>query len=128
MTCLRCQHDGAKRFGTYGRLRIQRYRCNSCRSTFTQPRRKPLGRHSIEIGKAVQVVTLLTEGMSVRAVTRITGVHKTTILSLLQTVGEKCRRVFDARVRIFTAGDVENSTIGHLLSLLMSAAYGVPCG
>jgi transposase-like protein/IS1 family transposase len=99
MTCLGCKHDGAKRFGTYGRLRIQRYRCNSCSSTFTQPRRKPLGRHSIEMSKAVQVISLLTEGMSVRAVTRITGVHKTTILSLLQTVGDKSQRVFDERVR-----------------------------
>jgi len=99
MTCLRCQHRTAKRFGTYGKLRIQRYRCNSCRATFTQPRRKPLGRHSIELSKAVQVVTLLTEGMSVRAISRITGVHKTTILSLLQTVGAKCQRIFDRTVR-----------------------------
>ncbi len=99
MTCLRCKHDGAKRFGTYGRLRIQRYRCNSCRSTFTQPRRRPLGRHSIEVSKAVQVVTLLTEGMSVRAVSRVTGVHKTTILALLQTVGEKCQRITDKLIR-----------------------------
>ncbi len=26
MTCLRCQHGTAKRFGTCGKLRIQRYR------------------------------------------------------------------------------------------------------
>jgi transposase-like protein/IS1 family transposase len=99
MTCLRCKHDGAKRFGTYGRLRIQRYRCNSCNSTFTQPRRRPLGRHSIELSKAVQVISLLTEGMSVRAISRLTEVHKTTILALLVTVGGKCRHVFDAHVR-----------------------------
>jgi len=99
MTCLKCQHGVANRFGTYGRLRIQRYRCNSCRSTFTQPRRKLLGRHSIALTKAIQVVALLTEGMSVRAVSRITGVHKTTILGLLLTVGEKCQRVFDRTVR-----------------------------
>lgn len=99
MTCLKCQHGVAKRFGTYGRLRIQRYRCNSCRATFTQPRRKPLGRHSIELSKAVQVLALLTEGMSIRAISRTTGVHKTTILALLLTVGKKCQRVFDDTVR-----------------------------
>ncbi len=27
MTCLRCKHYEAKRFGFYGRKRIQRYRC-----------------------------------------------------------------------------------------------------
>jgi transposase-like protein/IS1 family transposase len=99
MTCIRCKHEGARKFGTYGRLRIQRYRCNSCKSTFTQPRRRPLGRHSIPMEKAVQVISLLIEGMGVRAVTRLTGVHKTTILSLLQTVGDKCSRVFDQHVR-----------------------------
>ena len=99
MTCPRCEHGHAKKFGTYGRLHTQRYRCNSCRATFMQPRPRPLGRHSIELSKAVQVVTLLTEGMSVRAICRITGVHKTTILALLLTVGEKCQIVFDRIVR-----------------------------
>jgi IS1 family transposase len=80
-------------------LRIQRFRCNSCKATFTQPRQRPLGRHHIQTEKAVQVISLLTEGMSIRAVSRITGVHKTTILSLLVTVGDKCRRFFDTRVR-----------------------------
>ncbi len=37
--------------------------------------------------------------MSVRAVSRVTGVHKSTILSLLLTIGEKCRNLFDKRVR-----------------------------
>jgi IS1 family transposase len=37
--------------------------------------------------------------MSVRAVSRVTGIHKTTILSLLKTVGAKCARLFDAKVQ-----------------------------
>jgi len=41
----------------------------------------------------------MTEGMSVRAISRVTGIHKTTILSLLKTVGEKCARLFDAKIR-----------------------------
>ncbi len=32
MTCRVCQHQ-AKKFGTYGKRRIQRYRCISCRRT-----------------------------------------------------------------------------------------------
>ncbi len=42
--------------------------------------------------------TLLTEGMSVRAISRVTGIHKTTILSLLLTVGAKCADLFDQHV------------------------------
>jgi IS1 family transposase len=41
----------------------------------------------------------MVEGMSVRAISRITGVDKKTILSLLQTVGAKCQAILDARVR-----------------------------
>jgi len=99
MTCIRCQHGTANRFGTYGRLRIQRFRCNTCRATFSTPRQRPLGRHCIRTEKAVQVISLLTEGMSIRSVSRVTGVHKTTILSLVLTVGEKARRLFNARIR-----------------------------
>jgi IS1 family transposase len=41
----------------------------------------------------------MTEGMSIRAISRVTGIHKTTILALLLTVGLKCARLFDAMVR-----------------------------
>src|SRR3984957_20535430 len=99
MTCIRCKHSEAKRFGTNGRLKIQRYRCPACKNTFSEPRQKPLGRHYISTEKATQIVTLLLEGMSVRAVSRVTGAHQGTILSLLLTVGSKARNLFDARVR-----------------------------
>ena len=99
MTCIRCKHQEAKRFGTYGRHKIQRYRCPACKPTFSEPRQKPLGRHYISTESAAQIITLLLEGMSVRAVSRITGVHQGTILSLLLTVGNKSRRLFDSCVR-----------------------------
>jgi transposase-like protein/IS1 family transposase len=99
MTCLRCKHNEVKRFGTYGRKRIQRYRCPGCNATFSEPRRKALPHHYIETEKAAQIVTLLLEGMSVRGVARVTDVHQQTILSLLLTIGKKSRSLFDARVR-----------------------------
>ncbi|MGB7280699.1 MAG: IS1 family transposase [Candidatus Acidiferrum sp.] len=99
MMCLRCKHHEAKRFGFYGRKRIQRYRCPGCNSTFSEPRTGPLGRHYTDPDTAARIVTLLLEGMSVRAVSRITGVHQGTILSLLLTVGDRCRSLFDKRVR-----------------------------
>ena len=39
--------------------------------------------------------SLLLEGMSVRAASRLTGVHKTTITNLLLTLGEKCDNLLD---------------------------------
>jgi transposase-like protein len=99
MTCIRCKHSEAKRFGFYGRTKIQRYCCPACKSTFSEPRKKPLGRHYISTESATQIVTLLLEGMSVRAVSRVSSVHQGTILSLLLTVGNKARNLFCSRVQ-----------------------------
>jgi hypothetical protein len=45
------------------------------------------------------VISLMVEGMSIRSISRLTGTDVNTIMSLLLTVGEKCRRVFDIKVR-----------------------------
>lgn len=99
MTCTRCQHQDVKRFGLYGRKRIQRYRCNSCGATFSENRPRPLHNHYVDFDKAVQVISLLVEGVSVRAASRLTGMHKRTILSLLVLAGQKCQALLDARIR-----------------------------
>ena len=99
MTCARCQHTNVKRFGTYGRRKVQRFRCKSCGSTFSSPHEKPLGNRYIDLEEAAHVLSLLLEGMSIRAASRITGMHKKTILSLLVVAGRKCQGVLDARVR-----------------------------
>ena len=98
MTCARCQHTTVKKFGTYGKRKVQRYRCHNCSATFSEERLKPLGNHYIDFDKAVQVLSLLVEGMSIRAASRLTGMHKRTILSLLVLAGRKCQAVLDARV------------------------------
>ena len=99
MTCLRCQHTTVKRFGYYGRSKVQRFRCKACHATFSEPQVKPLGPHTTDLGKATEIISLMVEGMSVRAISRITGADKNTILSLLLTVGDKFRRIFDSRIR-----------------------------
>jgi transposase-like protein len=43
MTCLKCKHYEAKRFGFYGRKRIQRYRCPGWQVAAAQFRKTPLG-------------------------------------------------------------------------------------
>jgi transposase-like protein/IS1 family transposase len=107
MTCPKCQHANHKRFGVYGQKKIQRYRCRDCGATFAEPQPKALGSHTTELDRAVQVFTLLTEGMSIRAVSRVTGVHKTTICSLLTTVGERCAALLDSRIRNIRANYVQ---------------------
>ena len=49
--------------------------------------------------KKVAVLSALIEGCTIRATSRMTGVHKTTILKVLKEIGEKCQRELDGRVR-----------------------------
>src|SRR5205809_716150 len=99
MTCGKCQSGKIKKFGVYGRKRIQRFRCTSCGATFSVPGPKPLGEHRLNVEKAVQVISFIMEGMSINATSRLTGVHKVTILSLLLTAGDKAQQLLDKYVR-----------------------------
>ena len=94
MTCRRCQHHSCKRFGYFGKRRIQRWRCTSCNSTFSEEVPK-LGTHYIEPARATQALSMMLEGMSIRAISRITGLHKNTILSLMFTAAENCTHVMN---------------------------------
>ena len=99
MTCPKCSHQRTIKFGIYGKHQTQRFRCRDCGTTFNAPTHKPLGSHTISIDRVVRVFQLLTEGMSVRATARVTGVDRNSILSLLITVGANCQRLLDASVR-----------------------------
>jgi len=99
MTCTRCQHQNCKKFGTYGKRKVQRYRCRNCHATFTDPTAPKLGSHYIAPDAAAKALQLMLEGMSICAISRFTGMHKGTILSLLETAGERCQRLWDAYVR-----------------------------
>jgi transposase-like protein/IS1 family transposase len=99
MTCVKCQHGNLKRFGTYGRKRIQRYRCLDCGATFSETRLSRFADHYLSLEKTARIVKLMVEGMSVRAISRITGTDPNTILSILLTVGQTCSRLFNSHVR-----------------------------
>ena len=98
MTCIRCAHGKARKHGYFGKTRIQRWRCISCHATFAEPRQK-IGTHYLRMEKAAQVVSMMLEGMSIRAISRLTNVDRNTILSLLETAGEHCCKLWDAKVR-----------------------------
>lgn len=90
MTCTRCQHQTCKKFGYLGKRRVQRWRCTSCKSTFSQPLPK-LGTHYTDPARATQALSMMLEGMSIRAISRITGLHKDTILAMMLTASERCQ-------------------------------------
>lgn len=68
----------------------QRYKCTACGKRFSEPKARLLGSMQLPEEKAVMCLKLLVEGASIRSIERVTGVHRDTVLSLLETVGKKC--------------------------------------
>ena len=101
MTCVRCQHQTCKKFGTYGKRKVQRWRCTSCSATFADPSAPAYIRpaHSTDPERFAQAITLMLEGMSIRAISRFTSLHKQTIISLMNTAAQKAKALLDAKVQ-----------------------------
>ena len=69
MTCHYCKAI-CKRFGRH-RNGLQRFRCLQCHKTFTEDHEKPLDDMRVPVDRAVSVLKLLLEGMSIRSVERL---------------------------------------------------------
>ena len=61
----------------------------------------------LPIDKAVKVLELLLEGCSVNTAQRLTGVHHTTILTLLVEAGQKCERILSRKIVNVPVQDVQ---------------------
>jgi transposase-like protein/IS1 family transposase len=105
MNCQNCNGE-TKKFGK-DRKGNQRVRCLSCGKTQTLTQPNPLGSMYLAEDKALACLNLLVEGMSVRAIERVTGVHRDTILDLLVTVGEKCEKLMDEKIQNVPVKDVQ---------------------
>jgi transposase-like protein/IS1 family transposase len=104
MTCLRCQHQICKKFGYFGKRRIQRWRCNSCKATFAEPQpQSPLGTMRTSTEAAESALHCLLEGCSIRSTERLTGLNRNTIMRLLLVAGEHSSRLMDTRMRGLSA-------------------------
>ena len=97
MTCHNCLIQ-AKKFGKH-RNGLQRFRCNQCRKTFTEDHATPLDEMRLPLPAAETILKLLVEGVSIRSIERITGVHRDTIMRLLALAGERYERLFEKRVK-----------------------------
>ena len=109
MLCHFCKNK-VRKFGK-DRYGNQRYQCLTCRKTFSDIPPKPLGEMRIPMEDALSVLGLLTEGMSIRASSRRTGVAKDTVISLLVCVGEKCEDFLADRLQSIPAKNVQADEI-----------------
>src|SRR2546425_11724512 len=53
------------------------------------------------------VLNMLVEGNSLRSSSRMTGIHRTTIMNLMVQVGDKCRDFLDRWMRNLTLSHLE---------------------
>jgi transposase-like protein/IS1 family transposase len=105
MDCAACQTP-AKKFGKT-REGHQRFRCRTCRKTFSQRPERLLGAMTLPLDRALLCLNLLCEGSSIRAIERITGTEKKTILRLLVQVGAGCERMLAETVKGVPVKDVQ---------------------
>jgi IS1 family transposase/transposase-like protein len=107
MDCPTCGRKA--RIWSTNRSGSQRWRCNHCNGkTFTEPRPKsPIHPMRVPFDRAVMCLSLLVEGMSVRATERITGTHRDTVCRLLVLAGGKCEALLDELVQDVEVENVE---------------------
>lgn len=110
MNCPNCNSSYFKRFGK-DRKGNQRYQCLLCAKTFSEPKDKPLGSMYLAEEKALMCLNLLVEGMSIRSIERVTGVHRDTVIDLLITVGNKCEKLMDDMIQNVSVKDVQADEI-----------------
>lgn len=97
MNCPNC--DGLSKKDGKDRDGNQRFKCRLCEKRFSLSKEKLLGSMILAEDTALMCLNVLVEGNSIRSTERITGVHRDTVLSLLETVGKKCLWIQENLVR-----------------------------
>src|ERR1035437_523405 len=114
MNC-HCCSGNCRKSGAYkNRNRVvQRYACDRCGKSFSES--QPLDGLRVDFKQSVQVVHLLCESMGIRAIERITGLNRRTVLNILETAGQKAAAFLDAKVRNVNAEFVQADEIHSIV-------------
>ena len=105
MKCDACQVDCA-RFGK-NRNGSQRYRCLTCKRTYSDAPEGRVEGSTIPMGEICKVLQLPIEGCSIRSTERISGLHRDTILKLLVLAGLKCEKLMGRLIINVRVKDVQ---------------------
>lgn len=94
-----------------------RRRCKDCGKVLSIVPPRPLGRMRISLDDATLVLSLLTEGSSIRSAERVSGIHRDTIGKLLRLAGEKCEALLGRLVRNVEAKDVQADELWSFVAM-----------
>ena len=111
-----CTHGNRKKSGKTA-AGTQRFKCKDCGKRFIDESTKPLGNMRVDLDKAMMVVNMLLEGMSVRATSRLTGMDKTTICDLILEVGEKCQNFLDYNIVDVPCTDIQMDEVWSFVGM-----------
>lgn len=96
MKCPKCSCEQSVKCGK-DRKGQQRFRCEGCRKTFVEPH--ALAGKKTSLDDAAKILSMLLEGMSVRACSRISGMTPKAILSIVVQAGESCAKFMESQIR-----------------------------
>ena len=100
---------------------MRRFRCVRCNKTFSEA--QPLDGLRVDFKQACNVVHLLCESMGVRAISRFTGLDTKTILSILETAGQKAAQFLADKIRNVS---VEQVQVDELINFVYSRGQNTP--
>src|ERR1039458_7022100 len=105
MICPGCG-NAAKRFGRH-RNGLQRFRCLSCKKTFTESHERGFRVEDyLQDPRGQMAIRMLVEGCSVRTVERLTGIRRDSIIDLLLIAGRRCEKLMNS-LRNVPATDIQ---------------------
>lgn len=108
MKCVNCDGINVVKFGFFGKEKeIQRFKCKSCASTFSEEQNRPFDSLRLSPEKIKQVVHLLTESVGIRACERLAQIHRDTVMGILEFAGNRCTRIFNKHIVGLTVKEVQ---------------------
>jgi len=91
--------------------------CRACKATFGIIPARPLGAMRLDLQTATMIISLLSEGSSIRSAERVTGVHRDTICRLLVLVGGKCEALLGRLVHDVKVADVQADELWSFVAM-----------
>jgi hypothetical protein len=79
--------------------------------------------NNLPLGKKSDIVALLCEGASIRAVERITGVHRDTVMRLGVRMGQGCQLLMDQKLRKLDSRLIEVDEVWGFVGMKQKTAH-----